>query len=52
MRRITSGPISPASREERRASRSAAISSRRHLRQVAELSAYSSVVPPALMPSS
>ena len=39
IQRIASVPISPASREERRASRSAAISSRRHLRQIAELSA-------------
>jgi hypothetical protein len=40
MRRITSGLISPASRKDKTASRSAASSSRRQPRQSLELLAY------------
>jgi hypothetical protein len=51
MRRITFGLITPSSRKETIASRSAASSSRRQLRQAAALSAYSSIVPPASRPA-
>src|SRR5215207_4195958 len=51
MRRITTGLILPSSRKDKTTSRSAASSSRRHSRQAAELSAYSSVVPPASRPA-
>jgi len=43
MRRMVSGLISPPSRMRMMASRSASMRSRRHRRQAAELSAYSSV---------
>jgi hypothetical protein len=51
MRRMTSGLIAPSSRKDTMASRSAASNSRRQFRQVAELPAYSSVMPPASRPA-